>query len=146
MRYRIPSTHAPAPRSAILLSEILIRRFASRVTASAQPQPSAASHKCYVMDVPSQGFGMCRFVFCGNVACRTCIGPLLVLCLVVTSQIQRASRGNTGRCPFGAYFAMASHGRHASLRHEETCSPVRNFALVKRDTRAPRKQARLLTV
>jgi hypothetical protein len=82
MRYRIPSTQAPAPRSAILLSEILIRRFASRVP----PGHSASSacrllHGCAVSGVWQVDLSSVEMWLA-----RTCIGPLLVLCLVVTSR------------------------------------------------------------
>jgi hypothetical protein len=111
-------------RASAALSDFVERDPDSKVciarTASPQPRPPAASHKSYVMDVPSQGFGTCRFVFCGNVACRTCIGPLLVLCLVVTSRKYKERPGVT-QCVaiLVAHLAMASHGKHVSLRHED---------------------------
>lgn len=80
------------------------------------------------MDLPSQGFDTRRLRV---VACRTCSGLPTVAGLAVTSQIiQRAPRGSAcmrghlGSAP--SCLAMASHGAHALLRHEETSSRVRN--------------------
>jgi hypothetical protein len=79
------------------------------------------------------------------VACRTCIGPLLVLCLVVTSRKYKERPGVT-QCVaiLVAHLAMASHGKHASLRHEDqlACAQFRACETGYEST----AEARLLTV